>query len=141
MSVPDPEKQQRDGAACQGSSAEPGSTSGAGSSDDTDTAFVRIVASLRAELEEPGRSAGDVIDEHFEPPEPAPLPVPRPRTVGGVLALTVGMLLLMGPNLLGLGDRMATPLGLFALTGGIGWLVIGLRSGPPPEGPDDGARL
>jgi hypothetical protein len=80
-------------------------------------------------------------DDHFEPPEPPPLPVPRPRTVGGVVVLTVGVLLLTAPTLLGLAERMATPLGLLALTAGIGWLAIGLRTDPPPEEPDDGARL
>jgi hypothetical protein len=79
---------------------------------------------------------------HFEPPRPPPLPVPRPRTVGGMLSLTVGVLLLAEPNLLGLGQRAATPLGLLALTAGIGWLMIGLRSRPSPgEGADDGAQL
>ena len=80
-------------------------------------------------------------EDHFTPPEPPPLPIPRPRTVGGVALLAVGVLLLMGPNLLGLDEGVATPLGLLALTTAIGWLVIGLRSGPPPEGWDDGARL
>lgn len=79
--------------------------------------------------------------EHFQPPEPPPLPVPRLRTVGGMVALTVGLLLLAEPNLLGLGERTATPLGLFAVAAGIAWLVIGLRPGPAPEEPDDGARL
>jgi hypothetical protein len=141
LSFPDPEEQERGGPAWQGSSSDPRNSSDPGSSDDTDTAFARIVAGLRRELEEPRRVASDDIDDHFEPPEPSPLPVPRPRTVGGVLALTLGMLLLIGPNLLGLGERVATPLGLFALTAGIGWLVIGLRPDPPPEGSDDGAQL
>jgi hypothetical protein len=80
-------------------------------------------------------------EDHFEPPEPPPLPVPRPRTVGGVVALTGGLLLLAEPTLLGLGERVATPLGLFTLAAGIGWLVLGLRPGPQPEETDDGARL
>ncbi|MGH3765546.1 MAG: hypothetical protein ACRDS0_04110 [Pseudonocardiaceae bacterium] len=79
--------------------------------------------------------------DHFDPPEPPPFPIPRPRTVGGVLTLAVGLLLLVEPSLLGLGERVATPLGLLALTAGIGWLVIGLRPDPPAEGSDDGARL
>ncbi|MGH3782431.1 MAG: hypothetical protein ACRDRO_17880 [Pseudonocardiaceae bacterium] len=93
------------------------------------------------EPEEPRWPASDVPEDHFEPPEPAPLPVPRARTVGGVIALTGGVLLLALPNLLGLGERVATPLGLLAVTGGIGWLVIGLRSDVAPEGSDDGAQL
>ena len=91
--------------------------------------------------EEPCWSPSDSAEDHFEPPEPAPLPVPRGRTVSGVIVLTGGMLLLALPNLLGLGERIATPLGLLALTAGIGWLVIGLRSDRAPDGSDDGAQL
>ncbi|MGH3803333.1 MAG: hypothetical protein ACRDTD_25035 [Pseudonocardiaceae bacterium] len=123
---PDPEEPDREG---------PARHSG---SEDTDTAFAGIVAGLQPEPDVPRWSAEE---DRFEPPEPPPLPVPRPRTVGGLALLAVGVLLLVGPNLLGLGQGVATPLGLFALTAGIGWLVIGLRSGPPPEGWDDGARL
>jgi hypothetical protein len=89
-------------------------------------------------VSEPAR---DTDEDHYNPPEPPPLPVPRPRTVGGVLTLTAGLFLLVAPSLLGLGERVATPLGLLAITAGIGWLVIGLRPDPPPEGSDDGARL
>lgn len=149
MTYPDPEERERDGAASRGRSKD-----GVGDDlGDIHTAFARIVAGLRAEPEEPGRPArnsanghtsdpvGDPDEGHFDPPEPPPLPVPRARTVGGVLALTVGMLLLIWPNLWGVGERMALPLGLFALTAGIGWLVIGLRPDPPLDGSDDGARL
>lgn len=137
LTFPDPEEQDREGPSQHSSSKD--------SKDfkDTDAAFVGIVAGLQPEPDVPrwpaeSRSAeGD----HFEPPEPPLMPVPRPRTVGGVALLAVGVLLLVGPSLLGLGEGVATPLGLFALTAGIGWLVIGLRSGPPPEGWDDGARL
>lgn len=118
--------------------------------DDTDIAFARIVAGLRAqglsvEAEDISGNACDCEtgtgDDHFDPPEPPPFPTPRPRTVGGVLTLAVGILLLAAPNVLGLGERMATPLGLLAITAGIGWLVIGLRPDPSAEEPDDGARL
>lgn len=126
MTFPDPEEQAR---------ARPAQDR---SSEDTDTAFAGIVAGLQAGPDSSGLPAED---DHFQPPEPPPLPVPRPRTVGGVALLAAGVLLLAGPSLLGLGESVATPLGLLALTGGIGALVIGLRSGPPPEGWDDGARL
>ena len=148
-----PDEQERDGPASQDGFDD------LSSSKATDTAFSHIVAGLRAAEPNVHRSPTDEADddrfepsEHrstpdedeedrFEPPEPPPLPVPRPRTLGGVLVLTVGMLLLAQPALLGLTERVATPLGLLALTAGIGWLVLGLRSGPPPEGSDDGARL
>jgi hypothetical protein len=132
------------------------SNDGSGDSvEDTDIAFARIVAGLRAqdspaqdlparpdETNWPARDfATDIGDDHFDPPEPPPLPMPRPRTVGGVLTLAVGVLLLAAPNLVGLGERVAMPLGLLAVTAGIGWLVIGLRPGPSAAGSDDGARL
>ena len=153
VAVPDPDEQ--DG-------CDPGRHGG---SEDTDTAFAGIVAEWRAEPDAPrwpadadrvldspvpSRTAGhrrqdnrqDTGDEeHFEPPEPPPLPVPRPRTLGGMLLIIIGMLLLIRPSVLSLSDVAGTPLGLLAITAGIGWLVLGLRGGPPPEGWDDGARL
>jgi hypothetical protein len=126
LTFPDPEEPDREGLA-RHSNAE-----------DTDTVFAGIVAGLQPAPDVPRWPAEE---DHFQPPEPPPLPVPRARTVGGVALLAVGVLLLVGPNLLGLGEGVATPLGLLALTAGIGTLVIGLRSGPPPEGWDDGARL
>lgn len=118
----------------------------------THAEFDRIVAGLRAGPQEPhdphspalqpaSEPAPDPDEDHYDPPEPPPFPIPRPRTVGGVLTLTAGLFLLVAPSLLGLGERVATPLGLLAITAGIGWLVIGLRPDPPPEGSDDGARL
>ncbi|MGH3987749.1 MAG: DUF308 domain-containing protein [Pseudonocardiaceae bacterium] len=132
LTFPDHEEPDREGPARHSSSKD------AKDSKDTDTAFAAIVAGLQPAPEVPRRPAEE---DHFEPPEPPPLPVPRARTVGGVALLAVGVLLLVGPNLLGLGAGVATPLGLLVLTAGIGWLVIGLRSGPPTEGWDDGARL
>jgi hypothetical protein len=88
-----------------------------------------------------GPRPADREDDHFEPPEPPPFPVPQPRTIGGVLLLLLGMLLLIQPSLLGLGATQGTPLGLLTVTAGIAWLVLGLRGGPPSEGWDDGARL
>ncbi len=141
MSYLDPEERSNDGS---GDSVE-----------DTDIAFARIVAGLRAQdsgaqdlraqPEEPNWPARDFAtdtgEDHFDPPEPPPLPMPRPRTVGGVFTLAVGVLLLAAPNLVGLGERVTTPLGLLAVTAGIGWLVIGLRPGPSAAESDDGARL
>lgn len=84
----------------------------------------------------------DDPEDHFVPPDPPPLPVPRPRTLGGVAMIGLGIVLLAAPQLLGVGPTTGLPLGLLVLAGGIGWLVMGLRSGPPPDsGEDDGARL
>jgi hypothetical protein len=126
LTFPDPEEQDSEGPARHRSS------------EDTGAAFAGIVAGLHTGPDLPRWPAEE---DHFEPPEPPPLPVPRPRTVGGVALLAVGVLLLVAPSLLGLGQAAAIPLGLLALTAGIGALVLGLRSGPPPEGWDDGARL
>jgi hypothetical protein len=93
------------------------------------------------EPEEPRWLASDADEDHFEPPEPAPLPIPRARTVGGALTIIVGVLLLAFPNVMDLGERVATPLGLLAGAAGVGWLVVGLRPDAAPEGPDDGAQL
>jgi hypothetical protein len=144
LSYPDPEE--RDGPAWRGRQDDrPGE-----GIDDTDVAFARIVAGLRAQglpaqLDETSCAACDCGtdpgEDHFDPPEPPPLPMPRLRTVGGMLALAVGLLLLAAPNVLDLGERVAIPLGLLAVTAGIGWLVIGLRPGPSAEEPGDGARL
>ncbi|MFN2497240.1 MAG: DUF308 domain-containing protein [Pseudonocardiaceae bacterium] len=158
VTVPNPEEQDR-----RGDATRPGGQ-GSGPAD-TDAAFADIVAGWRAEPDAPHWPAdeddfrttpdpayppalptGDGDEGHFEPPEPPPFPVPRPRTLGGVALLAVGVLLLVQPGLLNVGAQMGTPLGLLALTAGIGWLVLGLRTGPPSEGRDaegwdDGARL
>ena len=145
MTYPDPNEQERDSPASRGRSKDHPEDDLA----DTDAAFDRIVAGLRAEPDDPYRPAlhpapnptRETDEDHYDPPDPPPFPIPRPRTVGGVLILTTGLALLVAPGLLDLGERAATPLGLLALTGGIGWLIVGLRPDPPPDGPDDGARL
>ena len=126
LTFPDPEEQDREGPARPGSS------------EDTGAAFAGIVAGLHTGPDSPRWPAEE---DHFEPPEPPPLPVPQPRTVGGVALLTVGVLLLVAPQLLSLDQALATPLGLLALIAGIGALVFGRRCSPPLEGWDDGARL
>jgi hypothetical protein len=83
-----------------------------------------------------------VEDEHFVPPEPPPLPRLRPGTLFGILLLAVGVLLLAAPNVIGLAPRIATPLALVSMAAGIGWLVLRMRQGPPPNsGWDNGAQL
>lgn len=123
----------------------------------TDAAFAEIVAGWQAESEppdwpdqpdaepEPATPPTDtppVDDDHFVPPEPPPVPMPSPRTLGGLLMLAAGVVLLAAPQLIGITDRTGLPLGLLALASGIGWLLLGLRSGPPPDsGWDDGAQV
>jgi hypothetical protein len=87
-------------------------------------------------------STPDADDEHFVPPEPPPLPRLRPGTIFGILLLAIGVLLLAAPGLIGLAPRIGTPLALVSLAAGIGWLVLRMRQGPPPDsGWDDGAQL
>lgn len=96
-----------------------------------------------ADAPEPG--AGRAVpgdDDHFVPPEPPPLPTLRPRTIGGLVVLAVGVVVLLAPGVIGLAGSMSMLLGLLMLTGGFGWLALGLRSDPPPgSGWDDGAQL
>ncbi|HEY3611398.1 MAG TPA: hypothetical protein VGL06_28150, partial [Pseudonocardiaceae bacterium] len=80
-------------------------------------------------------------DDHFVPPEPPPLPRLRAGTLFGILLLAVGVLLLAGPQLIGLAPRVATPLSLVSLAAGIGWLVLRTRRGPPDSDRDDGAQV
>jgi hypothetical protein len=81
-------------------------------------------------------------EEHFVPPDPPPLPRLRKGTVFGIVLLAIGIFLLAGPSLIGLEPRIATPLALISMAAGIGWLVLRMRQGPPPDsGWDDGAQL
>ncbi len=164
MTVPDPDEQERRGGTAR-------SGSGGSDPDGTDAAFDDIVAGWRAEPDAPrwpvdaddrsgpaaaapgGRAPGTrdradgsaeqpAEEGHYVPPEPPPMPALRPRTVGGLLLVALGVTLLISPGVTGLTDVIGTPLGLLALAGGIGWLVLGLRQGPPPDaGWDDGAQL
>ncbi len=103
---------------------------------EVDTAFAEIVARWG------GHAPTAPDEEHFVPPEPPPLPMLRPGTLGALLLLALGLVLVLAPGLLGLAERLGTPLGLLALAGGIGVLVLRLRQGPPTDsGWDDGARL
>ncbi|HEX5118926.1 MAG TPA: hypothetical protein VFW65_27385 [Pseudonocardiaceae bacterium] len=81
-------------------------------------------------------------EEHFVPPEPPPLPKMRPSTIFGIVLLVIGGFLLAAPSVIGLEPRIATPLALVSMAAGIGWLVLRMRQGPPPDsGWDDGAQL
>jgi hypothetical protein len=86
-------------------------------------------------------SASD--EEHYVPPEPPPFPKPRAGTVVGMLLIAIGLLLLIVPTIIGLGTPIGTPLGLVALAAGIGWLVLRIRHGNPPDhgNRDDGAQI
>ncbi|MFB9902470.1 hypothetical protein [Allokutzneria oryzae] len=141
-----------------------------GGPEDVDAAFAAIVAGLQregvsadwpdgdgsakpkdepraepAEEPEPDPDPGSSArsdEDHFVPPDPPPLPPLRPATMGALAMFLLGALLLVAPNLIGIASSTATPLALLAISGGIGWLVLRMRKGPPPDsGWDDGAQV
>jgi hypothetical protein len=84
----------------------------------------------------------DDEDDHFVPPDPPPLPRPRAGALIVLLLFIAGLLLLIAPNLLGLGDSVSTPLGILALAAGIALLLLRVRQGPPPGAdPHNGAQV
>ena len=78
---------------------------------------------------------------HYVPPPPPPVPKPRRHTLGAVIALLLGFVLLFTPELIG--QIRSTGLGLLGivlLAGGAGMLIWHMRDAPPTDrGPDDGA--
>ncbi|MFD6068755.1 MULTISPECIES: hypothetical protein [Amycolatopsis] len=87
--------------------------------------------------------AGPSDDEgHFVPPEPPPLPRPRKGAFIVLLFFVLGLLLLIAPNLIGMGTRLGTPLGILALATAIALLLLRVRQGPPPGAdPNNGAQV
>lgn len=77
-------------------------------------------------------------DDHYVPPEPPPFPVLRPGTIAALMLFVLGIVLLVAPGVFGLEARIGTPLALVALCTGVGWLVLRMRTTPPP---DDGAQV
>jgi hypothetical protein len=84
----------------------------------------------------------DDEDDHFVPPEPPPLPRPRAGALIVLLLFIVGLLLLIAPELMGLGNSVSTPLGILALAAAIALLLLRVKQGPPPGAdPDNGAQV
>jgi hypothetical protein len=80
-------------------------------------------------------------DEHYVPPEPPPLPRLRPMTIVALILVVCGVLLLLGPAVLGLDPRIATPISLLALVCGFGLLFLRIRRTPTDSGDDNGAQV
>ncbi len=74
-------------------------------------------------------------DSHYTPPEPPPLPRPKGRTIGAVLLIVAGILLIARPGLLAVGPDLVLVLALLLLLSGAGLLVAGMRR---HRGPSDG---
>ena len=94
--------------------------------------------------EEQEQAEHDADQEHFTPPEPPPLPRPKLRTVGSVLMILGGILLLARPGLLAVAPDLAMVLAVLLIVGGAVLLVTGIwrrRSGSDGNGDgwDDGA--
>jgi hypothetical protein len=80
-------------------------------------------------------------DGHYVPPPPPPVPKVRRNTVGALVALTVGLVLVFAPNLIGQVQSVGLGIvGIALMLGGAGALVWHMRDAPPTDrGPDDGA--
>lgn len=80
-------------------------------------------------------------DGHYVPPPPPPVPRVTRQTVGSLVALTVGLVLVFAPNLIGQVQSVGLGLvGIALMLGGAGALVWHMRDAPPTDsGPDDGA--
>jgi len=81
-------------------------------------------------------------DAHYTPPEPPPLPRPKGRTIGAVLLMAAGLLLIVRPGLLAVGPDLVLILALGLLVSGAGLLVAGMRrqsGNSDGDGEDDGA--
>ena len=127
---------------------------------DIDTAWQQVLASLQSspaspvppwpvseDLDSPTSGAPPVMtaddsddvddpDDHFVPPPPPPLPKLQPVTVGALLAIAVGLLIL-ATNFQG---GSFTTVAIIAIIAGVVSLIWHMRNGPPTDsGWDDGA--
>jgi len=94
--------------------------------------------------EEQERAERDADQEHFTPPDPPPLPRPKLRTVGSVLMILGGILLLARPGILSVAPDLALVLAMLLIVGGAVLLVTGIwrrRGGNEGDGWDDGAAV
>lgn len=80
-------------------------------------------------------------EDHYVPPEPPPFPRPTPAILGAAALVTLGIVLIAWPSLIGLSTRYGLPLGLISFSGAVVWLIAHLRQGPPEDGWDDGAQV
>jgi hypothetical protein len=85
----------------------------------------------------------DALDDdgHYVPPPPPPVPKVRRHTVGALTCLTIGLILVFAPNLIGQIQSVGLGIvGIALMVGGAGTLVWHMRDAPPTDsGSDDGA--
>lgn len=80
------------------------------------------------------------LEEHYVPPPPPPVPRPTQATMGALVMIAVGAMLLVAPGVLDLGADISFILGVFSIVGGVGLLVYRMHEKAPyDEDPDDGA--
>ena len=108
--------------------------------------FRRLERAMEVEAFEAQKAAREAElaadDAHYTPPEPPPLPRPKGRTIGAVLLMAAGLLLIVRPGLLAVGPDLVLILALGLLVSGAGLLVAGMRRQPgnsDGDGEDDGA--
>ena len=82
-------------------------------------------------------------DDHFHRPPAPPFPVPTANTVGAVLLLVLGILVLLRGDLFGLDSNTSFPASVILLLAGSALIIRGLRDRPEPgeEPEDDGAEV
>jgi uncharacterized membrane protein HdeD (DUF308 family) len=99
---------------------------------------VAAFAAEQAEVE--AERAAD--EAHFTPPDPPPLPRPRARTIGALLMIAGGIVLLVRPAVLSVGSDLTMVFALVLILGGAVLLLTGIwrrRSRDDADGWDDGA--
>jgi hypothetical protein len=82
-------------------------------------------------------------DDHFYPPPAPPFPVPTANTVGAVLLMILGILVLLRGDVFGLDSNTSFPASIILLLAGSALIIRGLRDRPEPgeEPEDDGAAV
>ena len=118
---------------------------------DTEAEFAALVADWDGKpAGEPGPAPAEVIpdlpdgaEEHYAPPPPPPLPRLSTATIGGVLLVALGILVIARAEALGLDAGLGFPLGVVLILGGFGILVSRMRDGTadPRDDDDDGAVI
>lgn len=94
-------------------------------------------AAAQAEL----AAAYEADTEHFEPPPPPPFPRPHRRTIGGILLLVLGVLILITPALLPGSLEFALIAAFIIIIGGVALIISARRHRPPRPVYDDGAEV